>query len=233
MKAAVILPAAGLGTRMGRSVPERAGTSRKQFMLLDGAPILLHTIRKFLSCDSVSEIVLALRKDDLAWVEGLLKEERPARPVRMVEGGDTRQQSVENALAAIGAGVELVAVHDAVRPFIEPSTIERVIREAAESGAAIVGIVPVDTVKQVDKGTVVGKTLDRAKLWTVQTPQTFRVELIRQAYAKLAETKAVVTDDAAALELIGEPVRLVEWGPLNLKVTVAEDLTTAATLLRI
>src|SRR5678816_2394996 len=116
MNVSVILPAAGLGTRMGR---EKAGTSRKQFMLLEGAPILIHTIRKFLRCPSVTEIVVALRAEDMDWARGLIHHERPAKPVRVVEGGGTRQESVENALATLAANTELVAVHDAVRPFID------------------------------------------------------------------------------------------------------------------
>src|SRR3984893_12796800 len=116
MKVTVILPAAGLGTRMGRSVPEKAGTSRKQFMLLEGSPILLHTIRKFVSTPAVSEIVVALRADDMQWVRDLLERESFAKPVRLVEGGDSRQESVESALATLDAQTELVSVHDAVRP---------------------------------------------------------------------------------------------------------------------
>src|SRR5437870_80454 len=139
MKVSVILPAAGLGTRMGR---EKAGTSRKQFMLLEGSPILIHTIRKFLRCPAVSEIVVALRAEDMDWARGLIHLEHPARPVRIVEGGDSRQESVENALAAIDSDTDLVAVHDAVRPFIDPELVEAVILEAAHNGAAIVGIVP-------------------------------------------------------------------------------------------
>src|SRR5579863_7454380 len=117
MKVSVILPAAGLGTRMGR---EKSGTSRKQFMLLEGAPILIHTIRKFLYCAPVSEIVVALRAEDMDWARGLIHQEHPSKPVRVVEGGETRQQSVENALAALSPDTSLVAVHDAVRPFIDP-----------------------------------------------------------------------------------------------------------------
>src|SRR6266478_2969295 len=113
MAVSVILPAAGLGTRMGRSVPEKAGTSRKQFMLLEGSPILLHTIRKFVSSDAVSEIIVALRADDIGWVRDLLQAEKFSKSVRLVEGGDSRQQSVENAVATLADGTELVAVHDA------------------------------------------------------------------------------------------------------------------------
>ena len=112
MNVSVILPAAGLGTRMGRSVPEKAGTSRKQFMLLDGSPILLHTIRKFASSPAVMEIVVALRAEDLEWVRELLGKENFGKPVRLVEGGDSRQESVEHALASLPEHTELVAVHD-------------------------------------------------------------------------------------------------------------------------
>src|SRR2546430_3140136 len=115
MKVAVILPAAGLGTRMGRTSAETAGTSRKEFMLLDGSPILLHTVRKFAASDRVREIVIALRAEDLEWVREMLAREFPGGRVRVVEGGNSRQESVENALAAIDRDTELVAVHDAVR----------------------------------------------------------------------------------------------------------------------
>src|SRR5262245_6488264 len=134
MKVSVILPAAGLGTRMGR---EKSGVSRKQFMTLEGAPILIHTIRKFLRCPSVSEIVVALRAEDFDWARGLLHQEHaaeqhPTKPVRFVEGGDSRQESVSNALASLAPETDLVAVHDAVRPFVEPDLVESVIAEAAK-----------------------------------------------------------------------------------------------------
>ncbi len=136
MKVSVILPAAGLGTRMGR---EKSGTSRKQFMLLEGAPILVHTTRKFAHCPSVSEIVVALRGEDLEWARGLIQQLNLPKPVRFVEGGDSRQQSVENALATLAPDTDLVAVHDAVRPFIDSELVEKVIAEASHTGAAIVG----------------------------------------------------------------------------------------------
>ena len=127
MKTAVILPAAGLGTRMGRASAEKSGISRKQFMLLDKVPILVHTIRKFAACPQVTEIIVALRPEDIEWVGELIRKEQPARPVRLVEGGDSRQQSVENALGTLDPDTGLVAVHDAVRPFIDLPTIEKVI----------------------------------------------------------------------------------------------------------
>src|SRR5690348_458229 len=116
MKVAVILPAAGLGTRMGKGSAEKTGTSRKQFMLLEGSPILLHTVRKFAASDRVSEIVVAVRSEDMEWVSEMLGEEFPTSRVRVVEGGDSRQQSVAHALASLSPDTDLVAVHDAVRP---------------------------------------------------------------------------------------------------------------------
>src|SRR5579884_3562155 len=131
MKVAVILPAAGLGTRMGRNSAEKTGTSRKQFMLLEGSPILVHTVRKFAASPRVHEIVVAVRPDDLEWVSELLRHEAPGKQLRVVEGGDSRQQSVENALRSLSPDTALVAVHDAVRPFVDLETIDQVITEAA------------------------------------------------------------------------------------------------------
>src|SRR5213594_244665 len=142
MKVAAIIPAAGLGTRMGRSgaekgLAEKSGTSRKQFMLLNGAPVLMHTIRKFLACAAVNEILVALRQDDLDWFRGQLGHQDLSRPVNLVVGGEYRQESVKNGLARVAPGVDLVAVHDAVRPFVSVELIEKVIAEAASTGAAI------------------------------------------------------------------------------------------------
>ena len=145
MKTAVIVPAAGLGTRMGRGSAEKAGISRKQFMLLEGSPILLHTVRKFAASGRAHEIVVAVRSEDIEWVGEMLAREFPRGLARVVEGGNSRQQSVENALATLEPDVDLVAVHDAVRPFVDIETIHKVLDEAAETGAAIVGVVPVDT----------------------------------------------------------------------------------------
>src|SRR5271165_1134429 len=132
MKVAVILPAAGLGTRMGKGSAEKTGTSRKQFMLLEGSPILMHTVRKFLASDRVSVIVIAVRAEDAGWVREMMAPADPDGRVRVVQGGNSRQESVENALASLGPEYELVAVHDAVRPFIDLATIHSVFDEAVE-----------------------------------------------------------------------------------------------------
>jgi 2-C-methyl-D-erythritol 4-phosphate cytidylyltransferase len=227
MKVTVILPAAGLGTRMGRAVPEKAGTSRKQFMLLDGSPILLHTIRKFALTPAVSEIVVALRPDDIEWVRELLSAENFGKTVRLVEGGDSRQESVEHALATLDPTTELVAVHDAVRPFIEHSVLEKVFAEAEETGAAIVGIVPVDTVKQVHRNKI-RQTIPRERLILAQTPQVFRFDLLKSAFAKAREDGFAGTDESSLVERLDQvEVSVVPGSDRNLKITKPSDMDLA------
>ena len=227
MKVSVILPAAGLGTRMGRAVPEKAGTSRKQFMLLEGSPILLHTIRKFASSPAVSEIVVALRAEEIEWVRELLSVEKFGKPVRLVEGGDSRQESVEHALATLGAATELVAVHDAVRPFIEHTVLEKVFAEAEENGAAIVGIVPVDTVKQVHRNKI-RQTIPRERLILAQTPQVFRFDLLKSAFAKAREDGFAGTDESSLVERLDQvEVSVVPGSDRNMKITKPSDMDLA------
>jgi 2-C-methyl-D-erythritol 4-phosphate cytidylyltransferase len=224
MNVSVILPAAGLGTRMGR---EKSGTSRKQFMLLDGAPILVHTIGRFLRCPQVTDIVVALRAEDMDWARGLIHQHYPGKPVRVVEGGETRQQSVENALASLPPDTDLVAVHDAVRPFIDPALVGKVIEEAARHGAAIVGIVPVDTVKQVHKNHI-RATLSREHLVLAQTPQIFRFDLIRRAFERARADGFTGTDEASLVERLEEvDVMVVQGSDRNIKITKPTDMELA------
>ncbi len=228
MRVSVILPAAGLGTRMGKAAaPEKSGVSRKQFMLLDDSPILLHTIRKFQQAPVVAEIVVALRAEDIGWVAELVAAGRFAKPVRLVEGGESRQHSVENALAALDASTTLVAVHDAVRPFIDTATIEAVITEAARTGAAIVGIVPVDTVKQVKKN-VIRQTLLREHLVLAQTPQVFRHDLLQEAFARARQDNFTGTDEASLVERLEKvEVTVVPGSDRNIKITKPTDMDLA------
>jgi 2-C-methyl-D-erythritol 4-phosphate cytidylyltransferase len=224
MKVSVILPAAGLGTRMGR---EKSGTSRKQFMLLEGAPILVHTIRKFTRCQSVSEIVVALRADDLDWGRGLIQQQHFTKPVRFVEGGDSRQESVENALATLAPDTDLVAVHDAVRPFVEPELVEKVIAEAARTGGAIVGIVPVDTVKRVHKNKI-RDTIPREHLVLAQTPQVFRFGLLKRAFESARADGFIGTDESSLVERLEEvEVSVVQGSDRNIKITRPGDMELA------
>ncbi len=224
----VILPAAGLGTRMGKSQAERTGTSRKQFLLLDGSPILIHTIRKFVAAPSVSSIVVALRADDLDWASKLIAAEKFPKPVQVVEGGESRQQSVENALAALALdGDALVAVHDAVRPFIDIETIEKVVALAASSGAAIVGIVPVDTVKQVHLNKI-RATIPREKLVLAQTPQVFRFDLLCEAFERARQDTFTGTDESSLVERLERiDVSVVAGSDRNIKITRPSDMDLA------
>lgn len=232
MRVAVILPAAGLGTRMGRASAETTGTSRKQFMLLDGSPILLHTVRKFAASGRVSEIVIALRREDLDWVGELLRAEIRNQAVRVVEGGNSRQESVERGLAAVSPDTDLVAVHDAVRPFIDLEIIEKAIDEAAEYGAAIVGIVPVDTVKQVSgaqaTGAKIRSTISRERLVLAQTPQVFRYDLLKQAFDAARRDGFVGTDESSLVERLEQvEVRVVMGSDRNIKITKPGDMDLA------
>ena len=235
MKVAVIVPAAGLGTRMGRSSAEKTGTSRKQFMLLEGSPILVHTVRKFAASDRVQEIVVAVRAEDLEWVGGMLAREVPGERVRVVEGGNSRQQSVENALFALRPDTDLVAVHDAVRPFIDLETIHKVLDEAAESGAAIVGVVPVDTVKQVSRSTGkarIRSTLPRDRLVLAQTPQVFRYELLVRAFESARADGFVGTDEASLVERLDVEVNVILGTDRNIKITKPSDMDLARLFLQ-
>jgi 2-C-methyl-D-erythritol 4-phosphate cytidylyltransferase len=230
MKIAVILPAAGLGTRMGKSSAERTGTSRKQFMLLEGSPILMHTVRKFAASDLVSEIVVAVRAEDLEWVGAMLGAEFASPRVRAVEGGNSRQQSVENGLRAVSSDTELVAVHDAVRPFIDRESMRKVFDEAAETGAAIVGVPAVDTVKQVSRGTgrvLIRATLPRDKLVLAQTPQVFRYDLLQRAFQSARDDGFTATDEASMVERLDVEVSVVPGTDRNIKITKPGDMDLA------
>lgn len=233
MKVSVIIPAAGLGTRMNRTgtgaaanEPQRPGV-RKQFLQLDGEAILAHTVRKFMFAPSVSEIVIAVRPDDREWArEQLARVEKP-KPVRFADGGDSRQHSVENALAILDHDTDLVAVHDAVRPFVSVETIERVIAEAATNGAAIVGIVPVDTVKQVHLSRI-RSTISRDRLILAQTPQVFRFDLLRQAFDRARADQFVGTDESSLVERLEQvEVIVVPGSDRNIKITKRADLELA------
>jgi 2-C-methyl-D-erythritol 4-phosphate cytidylyltransferase len=227
MKVSVIIPAAGLGTRMGRGSAEKSGTSRKQFMLLENEPVLLHTIRKFASVPAIAEIVLALRAEDCSWAAEMVAAARVSKPVRVVAGGESRQASVENALAAIDPATDLVAVHDAVRPFIDRDTIEKVVAEAGATGAAIVGIVPVDTVKKVHRNKI-RQTIPREHLVLAQTPQVFRRDLLQQAFAQARADGFTGTDEASLVERLEQvEVSVVLGSDRNIKITKPGDMDLA------
>jgi len=223
MKVAVIIPAAGLGTRMGK--PEAAG-GRKQFVSLDGSPILIHTLRKFAAVPQVVEILVAVRADDRETVETEVRHENLSTAVRFVDGGRNRQESVRNCLAQVEEGTDLVAVHDAVRPFVTVAQIEQAIGQAAETGAVILGIPPVDTVKQVDRKQI-HSTLSRERIVLAQTPQVFRFALLRRAFEQAERDGFMGTDEASLVEHLGETVHVILGSDRNIKITKPSDMALA------
>jgi len=222
---------------MGRSAatPETTGTSRKQFMLLEGAPILVHTVRKFAESPEVTDIVVAVRDADIAATDEMLRSEVRglAGGLKVVEGGNTRQESVEKAFATLDPAVDLVAVHDAVRPFIELETIGKVVREAETTGAAIVGIVPVDTVKQVSGAQAGGvakirSTISRERLVLAQPPQVFRRDILARAFESARADGFSGTDEASLVERLNEvEISVVLGSDRNIKITKAGDMDLA------
>ena len=224
MQVFAILPAAGLGTRM-------AGPQPKQFLALDGVPILIHSLRAFAAVPRIAGIVVAVRKPEMERVQSQVAEYGFADRVRVVEGGDTRQESVSNALAALPAGEDdIVLVHDAVRPLIDAATIERTIDAVVEHGAAIVGLPAVDTIKQVERtahGALITATIPREYVVQAQTPQGFRYGLLQSAFAEAIADGFVGTDEASVVERAGNPVAVVHGSQVNLKITQPGDLELA------
>ena len=213
---------------------EVTGTSRKQFMLLEGAPILVHTVRKFVASPLVHDIVVAVREDDVEWVSDMLRAEGRGLlgSLKVVAGGNARQQSVENALAALDSDTDLVAVHDAVRPFVDLDTIRRVVEEAQATGAAIVGIVPVDTVKQVSGaqagGARVRSTISRERLVLAQTPQVFRFDILRRAFELARQDNFTGTDESSLVERLEQvEISVVLGSDRNIKITRPNDMDLA------
>lgn len=230
MKVIVIIPAAGLGTRMSAASAGNKSKS-KQFFELRGTPILFHTLRKFDNHHRVSEIVVALRKHETAGFLKLAEQEGIKKPLRVVEGGEHRQNSVANALAALDlAPDDIVLVHDAVRPFVDDETINGVIDAVKKYDAAIAGIPAVDTVKQVDRtadGAVVLATVPRERMVMAQTPQGFRFGLLKKAFDEATADGFLGTDEAALIERSGAAVHVVMGSPRNLKITTPGDLELA------
>jgi 2-C-methyl-D-erythritol 4-phosphate cytidylyltransferase len=224
MQVFAILPAAGLGTRM-------AGPRPKQFLALDGAPILIHSLRAFAAVPRVTAIYVAVRNTEMERVEAQIAEYGFAGRVKVVEGGDKRQESVANALAALPAEADdVVLVHDAVRPLIDTATIERTIDAVIETGAAIVGMPAVDTIKQVERtahGALVTATIPREFVVLAQTPQGFRYGVLQSAFAEAETDGFVGTDEASVVERAGHSVAVVPGSQVNLKITQPGDLELA------
>jgi 2-C-methyl-D-erythritol 4-phosphate cytidylyltransferase len=217
-KVFAIIPAAGLGVRMGKT--------RKQFLCLDGTPILALTLGKFDACRDISGIYLAVRSEDEKAVREVVASAAVGKQVMIVRGGNTRQLSVENALRALPGDTDVVAVHDAVRPFVSPEQISAAIDEAERSGGSILGILCVDTVKQVERKRVTA-TIPRERIVLAQTPQVFRYSLLVRAFDQARSDQFSGTDEASLVERMGEEVTVVPGSPRNIKITTPQDLELA------
>jgi 2-C-methyl-D-erythritol 4-phosphate cytidylyltransferase len=219
-----IIVAAGKGTRMGPDID-------KLFLEVAGRPVIAHTWRRFAEAKSIDEIVVVVRDGMQTAFQELAAQYGLTKPFRLVKGGTERQDSVWNGLQALSPTAEIVAIQDGARPCTSDAIIAATIEVAREMGAAVAAQPVTDTIKESTDGKHISRTLDRARLWSVQTPQTFRVELIRRALTVVREKGLQVTDDTAACELIGQPVRLVAGSTPNPKVTVPADLPYIGLLL--
>lgn len=219
-----IIVAAGRGSRAG-------GGRAKQFREISGIPIIIHTLSRFERSETIGEAVVVLPPGACEEFPALAAAHGLRKAARAIEGGETRAESVWRGLQLLGAGAGVVAVHDGVRPFVTPEEIDRTVREAETHGAAVLAAPAVDTVKEAEGGLVV-RTHERARLWHAQTPQCFRLGLLRRAYEQPGALSADVTDCSALVERLGEPVRLVEGGPHNVKITTPRDFALAEILLK-
>jgi 2-C-methyl-D-erythritol 4-phosphate cytidylyltransferase len=218
---AVILPAAGSGTRFGAA-------GNKIFQSLRDRPIFLHTCQAFASRPDVAQLLLVASDEDMPLLTGTFAGALEQLGVTLVPGGRTRAHSVRNALACIDQQAQIVAIHDAVRPCVTGERIDAVIAQARRCGAAILACPVHGTVKRVGDDRRIEQTVSRVGLWQAQTPQVFRRDLLLQAYARDVEG---ITDDAQAVEAIGQEVRVVPGDPRNLKITTPADLVMASALL--
>jgi 2-C-methyl-D-erythritol 4-phosphate cytidylyltransferase len=219
MSVLAIIPAAGVGTRMGGETP-------KQFLSLEGTPIFIYTLRKLASAQALDEIFLAVRSGDMERVQQAVEGEHLAKPLRLTEGGGTRQETVARALAQASHATDIVVVHDAVRPFITAQMVEQVVEAARTDGAAILGIPSVDTVKQVEHEVILG-TIPRERIALAQTPQAFRYGLFREAVDRALSDGFQGTDESSLVERLGAKVTVLMGSDRNIKITKPSDLPLA------
>jgi 2-C-methyl-D-erythritol 4-phosphate cytidylyltransferase len=223
---AAIVPAAGLGTRMGADQP-------KQFLELDGVPLIIFTLRRLASCPAITDFIISTRAEEVVSLQDKVAKASLGRPARVIHGGDTRQQSVANALAQVDPATEIVLVHDAVRPFVTREQIERLIAEARSRGAAILGLPAIDTIKEVKRSSLpedvalISATIPRERIVMAQTPQAFSYALLRDAFRKARQDDVTASDEAALVERFGHDVFVVQGSERNIKITRPSDMSLA------
>jgi 2-C-methyl-D-erythritol 4-phosphate cytidylyltransferase len=221
-----IIVAAGLGERMGPDVD-------KAFLSLGSKPVLIYSLLAFEKCADVDEVILVVRKERVESARCAIQMFGCTKVRKIVAGGTQRQLSVLIGMAEVSEESDLVAVHDGARPCITPALISDTIRSARQFGSGVAAVKITDTVKEVAKGVIISRTIDRTKLWRVQTPQAFKRDLLEKALAVVRKKKLIVTDEASAVELISHAVRLVPSSSSNIKITSPDDLVLAAALMRL
>ena len=223
MKVGAIIAAAGFGRRMKADRP-------KQLLALNGIPIIIHTIRKFDISRVIDYIIVTAPRESVIEVNELVKSADFQKPVIVVEGGERRQDSVASGLNHLQPGTDIVAVHDGVRPFVSTDDIENAVRQAERTGAVVLAVPIVDTVKQVEKD-VIESTLTREHLVLAQTPQVFRTEILKQAFDRATKDEYYGTDESSLVERLGHPVAIVRGSERNIKITRPSDLSLARAFL--
>jgi len=221
-----ILPAAGLGTRMGADTP-------KQFLELDGVPIVILSLRRIASCPLITDIIVAARGEVVERLDARIRQEKFKQSVRVVKGADSRQGSVGQALQHVPMDTEIILVHDAVRPFVTVDQITRVIEEARRCKAAILGIPAMDTVKEVKRASLpedvalITATVPRERVVLAQTPQAFDASLLKEAFARAEADGVSASDEAGLIERLGHDVHVVLGSERNIKITKPSDMDLA------
>ena len=221
-----IIVAAGKSERMGTGVD-------KAFLSLGSKPIVAWSLLAFEACADIDRIILVVKKDQVLAAKSVGQMFGISKLHTILPGGGKRQDSVMCGIEHIDPETRFIVVHDGARPCVTPELISETLRYAKRNGCGIAASRIWDTVKYVERGTTVDHTLDRSKLWAVQTPQAFSTSLLKRAYNAVVEKKATVTDEAGAVELLGEPVRLVEWARPNIKITTVEDMPLAAVAMKL
>ncbi|MGB6544219.1 MAG: 2-C-methyl-D-erythritol 4-phosphate cytidylyltransferase [Candidatus Acidiferrales bacterium] len=223
---AAILPAAGFGTRMGADTP-------KQFLELDGVPLVQFTLRRLAECAEITDFFIPTHAEEAEALRARLKGQSTGRPVRVLTGGNSRQDSVAAALTEVPRDAELILVHDAVRPLVKREQVERVIAEARACGAAILGVPALDTVKEVKRASLPGDvalitaTIPRERVVLAQTPQVFHAALLLEAFARARQEGITASDEAGLVEHLGHDVHVVLGSDRNLKITRPGDMELA------
>ncbi len=225
IKTIAVVPAAGRGRRMNTGI-------KKQYLELQGVPVIARTIRKLQDSPCVTEIFLVTGEDETEYCREIVEEYQLVKVTKIVGGGDTRQRSVGNALQVMPADTDYVIVHDGVRPLADKQMIEEVFAAACEDGAAVAAVPVKDTIKIADNKQIIRDTLERSRLWAVQTPQIFSYNIITDAYRQAEADGFTGTDDASLAERIGHKVKLVQGSYSNIKITTPEDLIIAEAFIK-